>query len=110
MNAVDVDLDVHARSTRILRRIEHKFPGGTLSRAQLDVLPLYSEALGAIAARGRIDESSGVFIVECEIPPAGATIERVWSDFAPAGRYKLDARQLANFLTARPLRLQEVAA
>jgi hypothetical protein len=112
-NVVDDDLcepdfDVHARSTHILRRIEHKFPGRGLSRSQRDVYPLYSEALHGLAARGRIDERSGVFVVECDIPPVdGGAIERVQWNGALAERHHLDARELGWFLRGRPARSRD---
>jgi hypothetical protein len=104
MNAVDTDLALHARSTKIFRHIEHKIPGQDLSRAQRDVLPLYAEAVAALVARGRLGQQSGAFkmtwTLEIDTP---AVVRRINYDGSWGIEYRLSQDALIDFLTARPV-------
>lgn len=118
-DAVDDDgirdsLDIRASSTKIFRRIEHKEPGSGLSDAQWRMYPLYAEAIGCLATRGRVEpQQSGVFVVECAIPeadanglrplPAEALVRKLFWDRTCGGSWILSAHDLQLFLTARPV-------
>jgi hypothetical protein len=97
--------DIHARSTRILRRIEHKLPGDDLKRSQREVYLLYAEAIGALAGRGRVDAvESGVFVLELDTDrrPLVARATRVFYNGTHGATLVLDGDLLVAFLSARP--------
>lgn len=103
-NVVDDDaeprsIDVQKRTRSCVRRLEHKFPGQKLSTAQGTLLPVYAEAFGALVARGRLSDDSGVFVITCEIPPTSAEVERVWWTGQLRDKRELQGAQLDAFLT-----------
>jgi hypothetical protein len=102
MNAVDADLAIHARSTRIFRHVEHKLPGQELSAAQREILPLYAEAVADLVARGRLARESGAFVFTWDLNVESiAAARRIFFDGSFGAEYRLAGGDLIRFLTAR---------
>lgn len=104
MNVVNDDAVIHARSTGILRHLEHKWPGQSLKRSQLDTLPMVAEGIASLISRGRLNPGSGVYVIEIEPPWTRAVATTVFWDGSTGRRRELSGDQLARFETARPLR------
>jgi len=102
-DAVDSDLTLSARSTRVLRHIEHKFPGQQISNSQRRVLPLIAEGITSLVARGRLHRESGVFLVIWEVEPeTPAVVRRVHYDHL-GPEHQLAPDYFEPFFTARLL-------
>jgi hypothetical protein len=74
---LDVDGASFKKKTLILRMIEHKPRGGSLSSGQNTVLPLLAKSLQLLAATGLVHEQSGVFVVYSDHPHDSALVEQI---------------------------------
>jgi hypothetical protein len=100
---VDIDAGIYTRRHRLLRIVEHKLPGGNLSRAQMDILPLMADAIYLLAKAGRIHPHSGVFRTAGFAPFRELHVSRITSlgDLLNVGR--LSGPALKGFLTGEIL-------
>lgn len=117
-NVVDDDADLylglyglnaHARSTGILRKLEHKFSDQDLSRSQKEMLPLYAAMFYYGCAYRVLQPGSGVWIVTADEPFDSAMIQRVlWSPPSSTSwdePIRLEGSDWHNFCMARPIEL-----
>lgn len=75
---LDIDGVIYRKETRILRIIEHKYSGQSLTRGQREVLPLLAKSVQLLATGiGLVDSQSGVFVVHSDGPFSHACIKQV---------------------------------
>jgi hypothetical protein len=99
-NFLDIDAGIHKRATGVLRIVEHKLPGQTLSRSQCDVLPLLANALVLLAKSGLIEpRTSGVFQAAGFAPFAEMELRRMNALGELSKPVVLSGRPLDLFLT-----------
>ena len=98
---VDNDATIYKKKTRIMRELEHKYVGQSLSRGQCDVLPIKALNMRAAVDNGLVDEVSGVFVIWTDAPFSSAVVQRVLPlRRMELGRsFQIDGEQLRRFLS-----------
>jgi len=89
----DVDGVVFRLSTKILRVLEHKFPGRPMKESEYKILSIIANALDGIVPARTIHPDSGVFVVHAEPPWKTAMIREVRS----MESFVLSGPELASF-------------
>lgn len=74
---LDVDGVSFKNKTLMLRMVEHKPRGGSLSKSQQTVLPLLAKSVQLLAATGLVHDQSGVFVIYSDHPHDSALVEQV---------------------------------
>jgi hypothetical protein len=110
-NAIDDDrvvyvtkgaLKVYARSTGILRHLEHFYPGAELSDAQKETLPLLAACFWYGVQQRVIQPGSGVFTIEAAAPfESGEIRPQLWhptSGFRVGEPFALAGAEFARFI------------
>lgn len=72
----DLDMVVYRKSSRVLRVIEHKLPGGRLSPSQEAILPLLQLGVESLIERDLVATGSGAYIIESDPPFTSALVTR----------------------------------
>lgn len=96
---LDVDGGIYKNATRVLRFVEHKFPGGNLSKGQRTVLPLLARAVESLVVSGDVHPQSGVFVVTAEPPWGESHITRVTASTSSGVAYRVAGTALRQFET-----------
>jgi hypothetical protein len=105
--AADIDLVVFKKQTRILRVLEHKPTGGSLSEGQKRILSLAAIAVKVLALTRMIDSESGVFVVWADMW-SDASMES-WPKFIDVKEHdghfsaRLEGEEMAKFLSGEHL-------
>lgn len=99
---------LYARSTNILRLVEHKFldqrGAKVLTPAEWETYGKLAELVADGVGAGRLNPESGVFILWCDVPPTDGLIAQIRGGGTVSITVKLRESDLLAFLTARPLR------
>lgn len=74
---MDIDGVIYKKSMRLMRIVEHKEPGKSLSASQSRVLPILALGINAAIADGLLHERSGVFVTWSSAPYGTASVARV---------------------------------
>lgn len=74
---MDADGVIYKKATRIMRIIEHKFTGQSVSASQLEILPKLATMIRSAAAFERVNEHSGCYIVWTNYEFTEAIVERL---------------------------------
>jgi len=81
MFAIDLDMVIYKKSTRILRIIEEKRPHQCLKDSQQCILPLLAKAVDSLKREGMVHRQSGVFVVFTEPPFNSGRIEQIGGEY-----------------------------
>lgn len=104
--ALDADLVTFRDADGVLRVVEHKFPGQSISGGQRRVLRLLALGIAELARWGHIRDESGAFLYTAGAPWDRAVVQRITpSTTGPAlgPPVELTGRQLREFNTGRTI-------
>lgn len=108
---LDIDGVSLRNETRVLRIVEGKPRGGSMSNSQKTALPLLAKAVQLLASTGLIHEQSGVFVVYSDHPHDVALVEQVkgWQSRAVQPVVELGGEAWTNFLRGKVMEIGDAA-
>ena len=108
---MDVDGVIFKKSKKLMRIVEHKEPGKTLSESQKRILPILAIGIQVAKDRNLLHPRSGVYVVWSSTPFLTADV----SEVLPVPRFmlddivRLDPESFAHFKTGEIVWLRKMA-